>query len=408
MVNYCCVQGCGRNSRNNKHLNFYGLPKERHRQAQWLKAAGRDDLLEKEPNKLTVSYRFCSRHFAPSSTRNRYLGADAIPTFYVPGSRLSGTGEEEAYAAMDHEPKPHNNVICNSCKEQIIGFRYKCTSCDDYDLCHKCESLEQHPQHFMLRIPKPMKFKFADNLLKKWRTFFKSDHIKPTTPEFLNFDSESSDDEPITKYAKNYDSGIDLSEDVKNKIRKEVSRVLKIKVSEKSKPQKKKIERKRPVAQEDKPQDNVAKRMKCENVDESKSRIEGIVATVPEVAFADVNDIIDGQILEMKPEFPVASAQAEVQVMSQREPPLTESISNDNQYLLYAGGAWSSNANPSNREAYASSSSSVVMGNNLNTQTNDREVSTTEQPVMHVKLSEDMTELMIEVTSRNQKTVYKC
>lgn len=56
--------------------------------------------------------------------------------------------------------------------------------------------------------------------------------------------------------------------------------------------------------------------------------------------------------------------------MSQREPSLTESISNDNQYLLYAGGAWSSNANPSNREAYASSSSSVVMGNNLNTQTN--------------------------------------
>lgn len=63
------------------------------RQAQWLKAAGRDDLLEKEPTKLTVSYRFCSRHFAPSSTRTRYLGADAIPNFYVPGSRQSGTGE---------------------------------------------------------------------------------------------------------------------------------------------------------------------------------------------------------------------------------------------------------------------------------------------------------------------------
>lgn len=62
-----------------------------YRQKQWLKAAGRDDLLEKEPTKLTVSYRFCSRHFAPSSTRNRYLGADAVPNFYVPGS--SGTGE---------------------------------------------------------------------------------------------------------------------------------------------------------------------------------------------------------------------------------------------------------------------------------------------------------------------------
>lgn len=125
----------------------------------------------------------------------------------------------------------------------------------------------------------------------------------------MNFESESSDDEPITKYAKNYDSGVDLSEDIKNKIRKEVSRVLKIKVSDKPKPQKKKIERKRPVVQEDKPQDKVAKRMKCENIDEPNTRIKGVVATVPEVAFADVNDIMGGQIVEMKPEFPATSVQ---------------------------------------------------------------------------------------------------
>lgn len=61
--------------------------------------------------------------------------------------------------------------------------------------------------------------------------------------------------------------------------------------------------------QEEKAQDKVVKRMKCETIDEPKSTIEGIVATVPEVAFADVNDIIDGQILEMKPEFPVTSEQ---------------------------------------------------------------------------------------------------
>lgn len=49
--------------------------------------------------------------------------------------------------------------------------------------------------------------------------------------------------------------------------------------------------------------------MKSENVDEMKSRIQGTVARGPEVAFADVNDIIDGQILEMKPEFPATSVQ---------------------------------------------------------------------------------------------------
>lgn len=55
-------------------------------------------------------------------------------------------------------------------------------------------------------------------------------------------------------------------------------------------------------------------------------------------------------------------------VIPPREQSLAES--NDNQYALYSGGAWSSGTNPPNRETYASSSNSEAMDNNLSTQTN--------------------------------------
>ncbi|KOB79033.1 Uncharacterized protein OBRU01_01243, partial [Operophtera brumata] len=84
MVNYCCVYGCGRNSRTSKHLYFYSVPKDPIRQEQWLKAARREDLLEKPQDKRNL-YRFCSRHFSPQSIKNKHLCADAVPTLYLPG-----------------------------------------------------------------------------------------------------------------------------------------------------------------------------------------------------------------------------------------------------------------------------------------------------------------------------------
>ena len=36
----------------------------------------------------------------------------------------------------------HNRIKCDNCKtEPIIGARYKCLSCYNYDLCEKCETL---------------------------------------------------------------------------------------------------------------------------------------------------------------------------------------------------------------------------------------------------------------------------
>lgn len=47
----------------------------------------------------------------------------------------------------------HPNVICDGCDRDIIGFRYKCADCFDYDLCMVCESRMVHHHHVMIRIP---------------------------------------------------------------------------------------------------------------------------------------------------------------------------------------------------------------------------------------------------------------
>ena len=45
----------------------------------------------------------------------------------------------------------HKGVTCDGCKGAVVGFRYKCYQCPDYDLCGKCETAGFHPEHLMLR-----------------------------------------------------------------------------------------------------------------------------------------------------------------------------------------------------------------------------------------------------------------
>ena len=50
----------------------------------------------------------------------------------------------------------HCNVRCDGCnKFPIIGNRYKCSICQDFDFCEECEEKNQHPHAFIkIRTPK--------------------------------------------------------------------------------------------------------------------------------------------------------------------------------------------------------------------------------------------------------------
>ncbi|KAJ0177871.1 hypothetical protein K1T71_006744 [Dendrolimus kikuchii] len=54
---------------------------------------------------------------------------------------------------IDYENiKEHAVFRCNSCTESIVGARYVCVQCTDWDLCGACEAIGVHNYHYVLRI----------------------------------------------------------------------------------------------------------------------------------------------------------------------------------------------------------------------------------------------------------------
>lgn len=50
----------------------------------------------------------------------------------------------------------HLGFICDGCEATpIIGVRYKCVNCPDFDICEKCEANGVHSHHAFLKIRKP-------------------------------------------------------------------------------------------------------------------------------------------------------------------------------------------------------------------------------------------------------------
>ena len=72
-------------------------------------------------------------------------------------------GARRAQQQQQQEDEPaagasavHAGVTCDGCdKMPIVGFRYKCVVCDDYDLCGACDAAGKHPGHNMMRISGP-------------------------------------------------------------------------------------------------------------------------------------------------------------------------------------------------------------------------------------------------------------
>merc|ERR1711874_170744 len=61
--------------------------------------------------------------------------------------------EKKSEDVSSKESQIHSGVVCDACeKAPIVGHRYKCVVCDDFDLCGSCEAAGRHPGHNMIRI----------------------------------------------------------------------------------------------------------------------------------------------------------------------------------------------------------------------------------------------------------------
>ncbi|XP_025919141.1 sequestosome-1 isoform X6 [Apteryx rowi] len=74
----------------------------------------------------------------------------------------------------------HPNVICDGCEGPVVGARFKCTVCPDYDLCSTCESKGIHKEHNMVMFQSPLLNPFE--WLPRGRWFRKMRHGVPPFP----------------------------------------------------------------------------------------------------------------------------------------------------------------------------------------------------------------------------------
>nr|XP_033321576.1 sequestosome-1 [Megalopta genalis] len=81
--------------------------------------------------------------------KNEPVVTDAEFTFYV---KCDVTKEKTEIS----ETIVHSNIICDNCNETIVGFRYKCIQCINYDLCMQCEKSGLHAHHWMIRLLEPV------------------------------------------------------------------------------------------------------------------------------------------------------------------------------------------------------------------------------------------------------------
>ena len=99
----------------------------------WLTDAEGDDVIFSSDEELTVA-----------------LGS-------IQGDIFRVTIKERAPEKQRHgQDKVHPRVICDGCEGKVKGIRYKCVTCDDYDLCATCEDKGIHSEHNMIRITSPL------------------------------------------------------------------------------------------------------------------------------------------------------------------------------------------------------------------------------------------------------------
>jgi hypothetical protein len=62
-------------------------------------------------------------------------------------------------------------VICHECKDEygIIGVRYQCLYCENYNICEKCEAIIDHA-HSLVKVKDPKKVIKKEDLIEKYKT----------------------------------------------------------------------------------------------------------------------------------------------------------------------------------------------------------------------------------------------
>ncbi|KAG7218140.1 hypothetical protein INR49_020591, partial [Caranx melampygus] len=68
-------------------------------------------------------------------------------------------------------PALHPNVTCDGCEGPVVGTRFKCSVCPNYDLCSSCQAQGKHTEHALLPIWHPLQWFPRGKWMKRFRCF---------------------------------------------------------------------------------------------------------------------------------------------------------------------------------------------------------------------------------------------
>ncbi|XP_052089582.1 sequestosome-1-like [Mytilus californianus] len=63
--------------------------------------------------------------------------------------------KKESCEQEQKEKVIHPRIVCDGCEGAVVGNRFKCAICPDYDLCETCEKKGLHQEHDMMKITTP-------------------------------------------------------------------------------------------------------------------------------------------------------------------------------------------------------------------------------------------------------------
>ncbi|KAI7883490.1 hypothetical protein K492DRAFT_235423 [Lichtheimia hyalospora FSU 10163] len=86
--------------------------------------------------------------------------------------------------------KQHTDILCDRCDENIVGVRYKCGHCTDYDLCERCETMAHDihdPSHLFIKVRNPVSLRTDVPLLSKTCPLASQRISRSSTPRLSNY-----------------------------------------------------------------------------------------------------------------------------------------------------------------------------------------------------------------------------
>ncbi|KAM8909166.1 sequestosome-1 [Spinachia spinachia] len=66
-------------------------------------------------------------------------------------------------------PPLHSDVTCDGCEGPVVGTRFKCSVCPNYDLCSSCQAQGTHTEHPLLPIWHPLQWFPRGKWMKRMR-----------------------------------------------------------------------------------------------------------------------------------------------------------------------------------------------------------------------------------------------